>query len=133
MFEMEVPGIRLSPWYVREVWPAVVGLIVVVVAGGGAILKQEHASKPDQAVTYWLITGLAAGVFLGVIKLAQSVHKDAAASRLSVPWDLAACLLVIHRTLAARKGFHRARPKPIGCAQRFIGWMGPNWNNASRT
>lgn len=114
MFGMGIPGPTRPPWYVKEVWPAVVGLIVVVVAGTGAILKEERAAKPDQSLVYMMVAGLAAGIFLGVIKIAQSVRKDAAADRLSVPWDLSACLLVIHRTLAARKGL------PPGPTQ-------PNW------
>jgi hypothetical protein len=99
-----IPSTKIRPWYVRETWPAVVGLIVAMLAGAGGIVKESLGQQPSGTLIALIATSLVASVFLGAMKIAQSRYKDAKDDKKESPSELRGPLHVIHRTLAGHKG-----------------------------
>ena len=100
---MPIPALKRRPWYVREVWPSVVGLAVVVTGGIGSITREAFSAHRNVLQLSLIAAGLAGGLFLGAVKVAQSRFKDAKEDKKESPDDLRGCLHVIHGTVAGLK------------------------------
>jgi hypothetical protein len=98
-----IPGVKPRPWYVKDTWPAAAALIAGVVASGAALWKESAATTPSKLQLSALVVAAASVVFLGVVKIAQSLFKDAHEDKKQSPEELRGCLLVIHRSVAGKK------------------------------
>lgn len=100
---MPIPSPRPRPWYVKDLWPSVVGCALGTAAGGFTLIADlSTAGRSLPKVAASSLT-LAAVLGLGALKIAQSRHRDARDDRSESPDDLRGCLHVIHRTVAGRK------------------------------
>lgn len=100
---LPIPKTKSRPWYVREAWPSIGAGLVAVVSGVGALLK-ERASEHSSGVQLAFIgTGVLAGAFLGAIKTAQALYKDAREDHKESPGELRGCLHVIHGAVVGLK------------------------------
>jgi hypothetical protein len=89
---------------VKDTWPAVVALAAGVVASGWAIVKEFRAVRPDAMQLAVLLVAAISVTFLGVVKIAQSLFKEAREDKRLSPDELRGCLYVIHRAVLGWKG-----------------------------
>lgn len=100
---MGIPSPAPKPWYVREVWPAAVGLLLGVPASAFALIKEcISLTRSGYQVAALAVAALSVAA-LGTLKLLQSMHKDAENDKKDSPRDLRGCLHVVHRIVAGHK------------------------------
>jgi hypothetical protein len=88
---------------VREAWPSVGGGLVALGAGAGAFLKELASGHPSGVQLAFIGAGTVAGGFLGAIKTAQALYKDAKEDHKESPDELRGCLHVIHGAVVGLK------------------------------
>jgi hypothetical protein len=130
---MGLPAVRPRPWYVKEKWPAWVGLLLGGSASGSLILK-EASAKPT---TCWglvaAFVACASVIGLGLLKLIQSSYKDAKTDQLDSPAELRGALHVLHKVVAGHKGtelsknqlritLYRVDGENLEQSVKYVGW-----------
>jgi hypothetical protein len=103
-----IPSPARKPWYVREVWPALAGLGLGVPASIFALVRELNAQASNNYQLAALALTSLSVASLGIVKLVQSLHKDAENDKKDSPNDLRGCLHVIHSTVAG----HKKKPAP---------------------
>src|SRR5208283_2669796 len=98
-----IPRPEARPWYVKETWGSIGGVLVALLAGSAAIVREASNENRSGWLLGLLAAGLVAGVWVAVLKIAQSRHKDAHGDREASPDDLRGCLHVTHRAVAGFK------------------------------
>lgn len=98
-----IPSPSPKPWYVRQTWPAVLGVILGGFAGASALVAECVSSSSSG----WKIASQATSLFallaLGAMKVAESRHREARDDQKDSPENLRGPLHVIHRTIAGLK------------------------------
>jgi hypothetical protein len=98
-----IPSPRPRPWYVKDKWPATVGLALGAAACTFSLVADIFAKAPSPPKITASAIALVSVVALGALKIAQSTYKDAREDRKESPDDLRGCLHVIYRAVAGRK------------------------------